>query len=166
MSVIYLSEELLMYVLFFLDNISNSKFIRTCKTTKKHSKIHGFLTSIVMNSPTVNDYRIFCVHSHMLRKITIKHSIDPHIWLPRCVENIVFDHCTLSKFWSPGKDAYVVKTLKITDYLRYKTPTPLRITWSCFQNLERLELYVYSVNRDGLDKLPKLKHVKINVMNE
>ena len=89
---------------------------------------------------------------------------NPHLWIPVFVQNINFDHCSISEYLNPGKQAHITKKLRLTDYNRYKNNNILKVNWECFQNLEELELYVYDVDLTGIEKLKRLSKININTM--
>ena len=104
----------------------------------------------------------FCYHLHTLKTVYMNGIDDPHMLLPHYTEHLIFDHCSISKYLNPGRQAYITKSLTLTDYHRYKNKQTLRVNWSCFPNLEELELYVHDVDLTGIEKLKKLKKVNIN----
>jgi hypothetical protein len=109
--------------------------------------------------------RNFCQHSNSIKTVEIWGIDDPHIWLPHYVERIIFENCFISSYINPGEQAYVTKSLKITDYHRHNSKTQLRINWECFPNLEELELYVHDVDLTNIKQCKLLKSLKINFIS-
>lgn len=159
-----LPSELVTNIVCFLDNKSACSLVKTCKSINDCGKEYGYLSSLKtgMNDDILTFIRTCCEQCHILKSIEMSYMDNPHVWLPFLVERIVFNHCAITKYWNPGKRASIIKTFKLTDYNRYKFKTTLHVNWECFQNLEKLELYVYDVDLTGIDKLTKLKEININ----
>ena len=159
------SSHELSLIISFLNNKSSIYLIKTCRYIKTHGDRYGFLTSLELDytTDTMAFIRWFSYHQETLRTVKIKGMDNPHMWLPKYVENVIFDHCSVIKRINPQKPIYVTKSLNITDYHRYNNKNTLRINWTQFPNLEKLELYVYDVDLNGLD-LKTLKICKINTL--
>lgn len=166
MSLCFCSSDVLIMITLYLDNKSNCRLIRSCKSLKNHGNNHGFLTALNcdLTMDMMKFMRLFSTHSNTLKSVYLRGVDDAHLWLPFYTEKIVFDHCSITKHVNPGIQPQV-KSLKITDYHRLRFKTVVRINWACFPNLEELELYVYDFNRTGLN-LSKLKVSKINTCND
>lgn len=166
MALLLCPADIISTITSFLDNKSNSKLISSCNTLKTHGKKHGYLTSLKADY-TVNmmDFiNLFCKHSKSVSSILINGIDDPHQWIPKYVEKVFFEHCSIKSNLDPGKEGYITKTLKITDYHRLIHAKPFRINWKSFKNLENLELYVNNIDLDGIDACKKLKKVNINTL--
>lgn len=165
MSIINCPSNLLSIIISFLDNISNSSLMKTCKSINTHGKSYGFITSLKLdlNTDTMSFLRRFNQHQHTLQTVYIRGIDNPQLWLPKYTKHIIFDHCSVLKSINPPQTVYVTKSLKITDYHRFKFPNTLRINWLQFPNLENLELYVHDVDLTNLD-LTKLKTYSINTI--
>ena len=166
MPLITFPSNLLDIIISFLDNKTNVSLIRACKYIRNHGEKFGYISYIKVDY-TVNmmDFlHQYCKHSRCVTTIQIKGINDPHIWLPKFVQNIDFEHCSISQYLNPGKQAHITKKLKIMDYHSYKNKQTLLVNWDCFRNLEELELYVYDVDLTGIEKLKKLTKIKINTM--
>ena len=166
MSINTLPTDLVTNILSLSDNKTGISLIKTCKSINNCGIEHGYLTSAKadLNIDILSFIRKCCDHFHTLNKIEMSYMDDPQSWLPFFVERIIFNHCSITKYWNPGNKANIVKTLKLTDYSRYKFKTTLCVNWECFKNLESLELYVYNVDLSGIDKLTKLKRKNINTL--
>lgn len=162
MSLSFCPPDLLIIVTSFLDNKSASSLIRSCKSLATHGNEHGFLTSLKcdLTMDIIKFMMLFSVHSNTLRSVQLWGVDNAHLWLPFYPERISFEHCSITKYINPSVQPHV-KSLKITDYFRYKFKTIVKINWDCFPNLEELELYVYDFDRNGLN-LSQLKLCAIN----
>ena len=127
MTLLFFSSDILSYIMNFVDDMSNSRFTRTCKTLHSHSNKHGFVKEIHANIHTnmITFIRRFHTHTNTIQKVFINRVDDPHIWLPKYTEHLNFDHCAITEYLNPGKQGYIVKSLKITDYNRYKDKTKI-----------------------------------------
>jgi hypothetical protein len=164
MSLIKCPSDILVVITSFMDNYSSNGFIKTCHSMKNHGKQYGFLTKIKLDlhTDTSTFVKRFSKHIETLLNVTIRSMDDPHLWLPKYLENVTFDHCSVTKYINPRNIVYQTKSLVIKDYNRGKSYSkPLRINWEKFPNLENLVLYVYDVNIDMLN-LKKLKDYSIN----
>lgn len=166
MSVSFFPSDILIMISSLLDNKSTSRLMRTGKSLKSHGDVHGYLTSL--NCDLAMDMmkfmKLFSIHSNTLLSVQLRGVDDAHLWLPFYTERICFDHCVITRRINPGIQPQV-KSLKITDYHRYKFKTVVKINWECFPNLEELELYVYDFVRTGLN-FSQLKVQKINTYTE
>lgn len=158
--------DTLFTIISFLDNKSSSALIRTCSIIKKHGDTYGFATHMSFDSiiDTMSFIRRFYHHINTLKSVYIRGIDNPHIWIPQYVERMVFDHCCVVKEINPIMTSYVTKYLKITDYHRTKYKTKVYINWEKFPNLEKISLYVFDINLDGLN-MKKLKEYNINTMS-
>ena len=164
MTLVKCPSVILSHVMLFLNNKTNTHLINTCKELHKHGKKIGYLTSIKTSVALsmmifINN---FCDHSRTLKTVEMRGIDDPHLWLPNYTQHLIFDHCSISEYLNPGRQARVTKSLKLRNYHRYKNKQTLRVNWECFPNLEELELYVYDVDMTGIEKLKKLKTVVID----
>jgi hypothetical protein len=167
MSIINYSPEILGFIISFLDNKTNICLIKTCKYVYNHGEQFGYLSYIKIKYgiKMMEFFYHFCKHSFYIKTVEIYGMDDPHLWIPSFVQNINFDHCFISGYLNPGKQAYVTKKLRYVDYHRYKNKHILKVNWECFINLEELELYVYDVDLSGIEKLQKLSRININKMS-
>ena len=166
MSLSILNSDLLSHLTSFLDNKTNTNFLRSCKNLAHHAKKFGYSSHIkyTLSINIMTFLHRFCQHSSSIRTVEIRGMDNPHLWLPNYVERLIFDHCAITNYLNPKKCIYVTKYLKLTDYNRYKYKTHVRINWACFPNLEELELYVHSVDLTGIEHCTKLKKMIINTM--
>jgi hypothetical protein len=164
MSLLTTPSDIISKIMSFLDNRVNARLIRICKYIHLHGKEFGYASYINANLSTNMGVfiRRFCQHSHYIKTVEIYGIDNPHIWIPHFVERLIFEQCSITGYVNPGKQAHVTKSLKLTDYHRYKFKTILRVNWLCFPNLEELELYVYDVDLTGIEQCQKLKSVKID----
>lgn len=163
MSLLFLSADILKYIMEYTDDVSNSKLTQTCSFIHTHSDTFGYVNVIHADMQTSMRTFIkrFCKHANTIKTVIINRVDDPHLWIPNYVENLKFEHCSITEYFNPGKQGKIVKSLKLTDYNRYRFKNKLKINWKCFPNLEILELYVYDVNTNGIKKFCK-KLTKFN----
>lgn len=161
------SSDTLKIITSFLDNKSSINLITTSQSINKHGKNYGFLTHIsVGNFPNMMEFiKRFCEHSQCLKSVLIRGVDDPQLWIPRYVERLVFDHCSIPSYIDPGKQGHATKSIIIRDYHRYKNKQTLRINWKSFPNLEELEVYTHDVDWRDAHLLTNIKRVKINTCN-
>lgn len=166
MSLLILPSDLLSQMTSFLDDKTNTTFLRSCRHLANHAKKHGYVTYMksTLDVSMMRFLHRFCQHSSSIKTVEIYGVDNPHLWLPNYVERLVFEHCAITNYLNPKKCIYVTKYLKLTDYNRYKYEKTLRVNWECFPNLEELELYVHSVDLTGIEKCTKLKRMIINTM--
>ena len=167
MSLKLYPTDVLLYIMSFLDNKTNSNIVSTCRVLRQHGKNNGYINKIKANySVDMREFlSLFCVHTNTIKTVTIDGFENPHLWVPIFRENMFFTHCSFPTRLSPGKGGRSTKYIVLTDYHRFKNKLTLEIDWEDFPNLEELELYVYSVNMKGIDNCKKLKRVKINTIN-
>lgn len=155
------------HILSFCDNNSGASIINTCTFFNKFSKNNGYATKITNNN-NINEFEFIkrCIaHSKTLSVIHINGYINPHLWVPMFKETMVFTHCSFpSKIFNRDKKYNLTKCLTITDYHRYTNKIVLRIDWSILPNLEKLVLYVFDVDLNGIENCKKLKTCKINTL--
>lgn len=158
--------EIILGIMSFLDNKTNTKLVRTCKSFHNHGKKFGYLTQLKVNNIIDKIYylNIYLEHSKCLTTIEMNGFENPHLLLPRYVYNIKFDHCSISKYLDPGKQIYETEKITLKDYHRYKNKLTLQVNWSRFPNLKELQLYVYDVDLTGITELKKLKKININTV--
>jgi hypothetical protein len=157
-------SDIICYITSFLENKDNSMFIQTCKNIHLHGITFGYFNYIKANLSTnmLTFIHRFNLHSNTIRTVEMHYIDDPHIWLPIYVEKLIFEHCSIPSYINPGKQIHITKSIKLTDYHKYKFKTVLRINWECFPNLEELDLYVHKVELTGIQVCKKLKSIKIN----
>ena len=167
MSLINCPSDSLIIITSFLDNKSSISLMKTSQHINQHGKKFGYLTHISLGDfPDMMDFiRRFCEHSQCLKSVLIRGVDNPQLWVPRYVERLVFDHCSIPSYINPGKQGHITKSLVIRDYHRYQNKQTLRINWTCFPNLEELELYVHDVDWKDAHLLKNIKRVKINTCN-
>lgn len=162
--------EILSIVISFLDNKSGSYISSTCKNLNNHCKTNGYITVMKLNYRTrkINFVRLFCKHARAIQTVFITGVNNPHIWMPRFVDTVIFRDCFISMYIDPGKSAASTRILKIRDCNRNTYPkidkTVLKVNWSCFKNLQILDLYVYGVDMTGIDELDNLISVNIDTI--
>ena len=156
--------DLLTHITTFLNDKTNTLFMRICKYLYEYSTKFGYLTYIKATSSSnmMTFIQRFIKHSLSIKTVEIRSIDDPHLWIPHYVEKLIFEHCSIPSYLNPKKQVFVTKYFKLIDYNRYKYKTTLRVNWECFPNLEELELYVHDVNWTFLDHCKKLKRVIIN----
>jgi len=167
MSLKLCTTDVLIYIMSFSDNKSNSKLVSVCKELVNHGKENGYMTRIQADykANMMEFLSMFCSHSKTISTVTMNGFENPHIWVPSFREKMLFTHCSFPMCLNPGKDGQNTKQMVITDYHRYKNKLTLKVKWENLPNLEELELYVYDVDMTGIDKCKKLKRVKINTSN-
>lgn len=169
MSLLTIPIDILKSIMYFLNNKDNTNLIRVCKYFCIYGKERGYMTFINadLNTNIMTFVHRFCQHSHTVKSISIRGIDNPHIWLPHYVEKLNFEHCAITKYVNPcpRSNSRVVTSFKLSDYHRYKYKTTLRVNWSCFPNLEELELYVHDVDLTGIEQCKKLKKRKIDISN-
>lgn len=158
------TPDLLSTIISFLDNNSSVRLISTCQYIKNHGDNNGFLTTLKLTNTTdtMEFYNNFSKHEKSLKTLILIRIDDPFIWIPKYVERLIFENCSISCYINPGKRIYTTKVLKLKDYDRCKNKSKIRINWSCFPNLEEIELYVHDIDLNGLDKLDNLKTILID----
>lgn len=163
-----LPTEILSYIITFLNNKTSTRLIRSCNSIHKYGQKFGYLTHLKATSNTdmLEFFGIFLEHSDCVTTVEINGVENPQLLLPRFVRNLSFNHCSISNDIDPGKKVYETKKIRLRDYHRYKNKQILRINWSCFPNLEELDLYVYDVDLTGIKELEKLKIIKINTVKK
>lgn len=164
MSLKICPTDVLMYIMSFLDNKTNSNIVSICRVLREHGKNNGYLNKIKADYKVdIQEFiSIFCIHSKTIKTVTMDGFENPHLWVPIFRENMFFTHCSFPISLRPGKGGRSTKCMVLTDYHRYKNKVTLEINWCDFPNLEELELYVYDVKITGIEKCEKLKKVKIN----
>jgi hypothetical protein len=167
MSLLIVPSDLLSHISSFSDNKTNTCFFQACKYLANHAKNVGYVTHIkyILSTNMMTFLHRFCQHSKTIKTVEMHGVDDPHIWLPCYVERLIFEHCAIPDYINPQKIIHATKQFKLTDYLRSKDKTTLRVNWKCFPNLEELELYVHSVDLTGIEYCTKLKRVLINTIN-
>lgn len=161
-----ISTDSITYILSFCDNNSGVSIVNTCTFFYKISKNNGFATNI--NNNNMNEFEFIqrCIlHSNTLSTINMNGYVNPHLWVPVFKESMIFTHCSFpSRIFDRQKNCTITKCLTITDYHRYTNKIVLRIDWSIFPNLEKLVLYVFDVDLNGIENCKKLKSGKINTL--
>jgi len=161
-----ISNDCITYILSFSDNNSSVSIINTCTFFNKFCKENGYATKITNNNIDKFEFIHRCIlHSKTLSTINMNGHINPHLWISMFKENMIFTHCSFpSRISCKEKNCNVTKCLTITDYHRYTNKIVLRIDWSIFPNLEKLVLYVFDVDLNGIENCKKLKTGKINTL--
>lgn len=159
MSLSNSSQDIISYITTFLHNKDNVSIAHTCLQLSKSS----FMRSLRLD-PLVDQWiflKRWLQHSKSIRVIQISYRDNPYLMLPEYPEQLIFEHCSIG-VWNPGNKAYKTKYVKLLDYNRYGNKRHLTINWSCFPNLEKLDLYVWSVDLNGIENCKKLKNIKID----
>ena len=158
--------DILNNIISFLDNKTNVILMLTCKYLSNHGKKFGYLNSIKLDyKDNYNNFiHKYSNHHRTIKKIEIIGYQNPHLWIPKYVEIIIFSHCSINHYLNPGLYGLATKVLILKDYNRYRNHYKLHVNWEFFKNLEILELYVYDVDIKDITKLTKLHSKKINTV--
>ncbi len=156
-------DDTILYVFsFLLETKDTLSLVRTCRKGVNFGNFYGFLKSIsFVKYPKY--IRTFLKHINTIDRVVIYDQQNPHLWLLRFPRSIICKNCTLTeKFLPVNCNSEQVKELVFqNDFLDDRTV--FKTNWALYPNLEKVVMKLWSVDTEGLENLPKLTTVYIEM---
>ena len=161
MSLIDIPDYLLYIIMGYIsDNKGSISLYSSCSYFKKLFNEYGYV-KVLTNNPLKNNLYTLAVnstkHKNTLNTISITHTQDPQYYIFYWSNTIFFNFCTTTSIINP---TIITDTTIIYIYNdRHKN---IRVNWSKFPKLERLELVNITINFIGIEVCKKLKNINMS----
>lgn len=152
-----------------LDDISNRNMIETCKNLNSIGNQTGYRTRIVLDIKT--PYYIFRkryeIHCRSITCMKFSQYNDVDLWIPKFVKNMRFFACIPPNHLinpNSGGSSCITETFEYIDYSRTRNKKILRVDWKKMKKLKYITLFCYDADLFGIENLPNLKNITINLL--
>ena len=153
-----LPQEILRNILqYYLIDKDSNNVVSTCKTLYKIDYLK-FLKN--RNTDILYFSMLFSKHCKTLNYIVLQNVSDPTPWIPcRWPKKVILRNCFISFEINPSiSDTEELIIEKQPCYKQVYSRT-LKINWSKFPNLKKLEITTFDLNLTGIEKCTKLEYV-------